>query len=291
MRITVVTPTYNEAENLPKLVSALFSLPLDLHLLVVDDNSPDGTGQIAEELALKYPGQIDVLHRPGKMGLRSAYLNGFQKVLDGDAQAVVQMDADFSHDPAVACSYGRTSRNLRCCAWVPLYRRVAQWMRRWPLWRRSLSAFGNFYARSILGLPLHDVTTGYRMWRSETLKQIPFERIQSSGYVFLVEMAYLAHCLEFKIGEITHLFCGPPLGKIENVFQDPSWRPRCASGRCCGIIGASKRRAAWPRFKANRSSPYPKPSLSDNIKAARRTIEIKPSASPSGVFVCVNNGF
>ena len=100
MRITVVTPTYNEAENLPKLVSALFSLPLDLHLLVVDDNSPDGTGALAEELSQKHPGRLDVLRRPGKMGLRSAYLNGFQKILDGDAEAIVQMDADFSHDPA-----------------------------------------------------------------------------------------------------------------------------------------------------------------------------------------------
>ena len=95
MRIAVVTPTYNEAENLPKLVSALFSLPLDLSILIVDDNSPDGTGQIADQLVYAYPGRVDVLHRPGKMGLRSAYLNGFQKVFEGGAQAVVQMDADF----------------------------------------------------------------------------------------------------------------------------------------------------------------------------------------------------
>ena len=101
MRTTVVTPTYNEAENLPKLVSALFSLPLDVHLLVVDDNSPDGTGLIADELAAKFPGRVEVLHRPGKMGLRSAYLNGFQRVMDTNAQAIVQMDADFSHDPSV----------------------------------------------------------------------------------------------------------------------------------------------------------------------------------------------
>ena len=106
MRITIVTPTYNEAENLPKLVSALFSLPLDLRVLVVDDNSPDGTGRIADELAAAYPGRVDVLHRPGKLGLRSAYLNGFQKVLEGDAQAIVQMDADFSHDPFCACGNG-----------------------------------------------------------------------------------------------------------------------------------------------------------------------------------------
>lgn len=218
MRITVVTPTYNEAENLPKLVSALFSLPLDLHLLVVDDNSPDSTGKIAEELALKFPGRIDVLHRPGKMGLRSAYLNGFQKVLDGDTQAIVQMDADFSHDPAALVDMVKL---LETCDVVlgSRYTKGGSVDRQWPVWRKSLSAFGNFYAKSILGLPLHDVTTGFRMWRRETLNQMPFERIQSNGYVFLVEMAYLAHCLEFKIGESPIYFADRRWGKSKMSFK------------------------------------------------------------------------
>ncbi|MCL4271434.1 MAG: polyprenol monophosphomannose synthase [Anaerolineales bacterium] len=212
MRTTVVIPTYNEAENLPKLVSALFSLPLDLKLLVVDDNSPDGTGQIAEDLARTHPKRIDVLHRPGKMGLRSAYLNGFQKILDGDAQAIVQMDADFSHDPAKLVEMSRMLDSSD----IVLGSRYVQGGsvdEKWPLWRKWLSAFGNFYARSILGLPLHDVTTGFRMWRAETLKQMPFERIQSSGYIFLVEMIYLAHCLEFKVGEVPIYFADRRFGK------------------------------------------------------------------------------
>lgn len=212
MRITVVTPTYNEAENLPKLVSALFSLPLDLHVLVIDDNSPDGTGKIAEELAKQYPGRIDVLHRPGKMGLRSAYLNGFQKILDGDTQAIVQMDADFSHDPAALVNMAELLKTQDIVL-GSRYTAGGSVDRQWPIWRKSLSAFGNFYAKTILGLPLHDVTTGYRMWRRETLNQIPFERIQSNGYVFLVEMAYLAHCLEFKIGESPIYFADRRLGK------------------------------------------------------------------------------
>ena len=212
MRITVVTPTYNEAENLPKLVSALFSLPLDLHVLVVDDNSPDGTGKIAEELAKQYPGRIDVLHRPGKMGLRSAYLNGFQKILDGDTQAIVQMDADFSHDPAALVNMAELLKTQDVVL-GSRYTAGGSVDQQWPIWRKSLSAFGNFYAKTILGLPLHDVTTGYRMWRRETLNQMPFERIQSNGYVFLVEMAYLAHCLEFKIGESPIYFADRRLGK------------------------------------------------------------------------------
>jgi dolichol-phosphate mannosyltransferase len=212
LRITVVTPTYNEAENLPKLVSALFSLPLDLHILVVDDNSPDGTGRIADELALTYPGRVDVLHRPGKLGLRSAYLNGFQKVLEGGAQAVVQMDADFSHNPSALVDMAKL---LETCDVVLGSRYIAGGSvdERWPYWRKILSAFGNYYARTILGLPNHDITTGYRIWRRETLQQIPFERIQSNGYVFLVEMAYLAHCLEFKIGESPIYFADRRWGK------------------------------------------------------------------------------
>ncbi len=218
LKITVVTPTYNEAENLPKLVSALFSLPLDIHLLVVDDNSPDGTGQIAEKLAKEYPNKIEVMHRPGKMGLRSAYLNGFQKILTSNAQAIVQMDADFSHDPNALIEM---SNMLEAYDVVLGSRYVAGGSvdKEWPRWRKALSAFGNFYARGILGLPLHDVTTGYRMWRSDTLRQIPFEHIYSNGYVFLVEMIYLAHCLEFKIGETPIYFADRRFGKSKMSFR------------------------------------------------------------------------
>lgn len=218
MRVTIVIPTYNEAENLPRLVSALFSLPLDLRLLVVDDNSPDGTGKLAEELSRKHHGKIEVLHRPGKMGLRSAYLNGFQKIFDSDAQAIVQMDADFSHDPVVLSDMARMlefNDVVLGSRYVP----GGSVDEKWPVWRKWLSAFGNFYARTILGLPLHDVTTGYRMWRTETLKQIPFERIHSSGYIFLVEMIYLTHCLEFKIGESPIYFADRRFGKSKMSFK------------------------------------------------------------------------
>ena len=218
MKITIVIPTYNEAENLPKLVSALFSLPLDLRWLVVDDNSPDGTGKLAQELARAHSGRIDVLHRPGKMGLRSAYLNGFQKIFDTDAEAIVQMDADFSHDPVVLTEMAKL---LESNDVVLGSRYVAGGSvdRKWPLWRKWLSAFANFYARTILTIPLRDVTTGYRMWRIETLKQMPFEHIQATGYIFLVEMIYLAHCLEFKIGEAPIYFADRRFGKSKMSFK------------------------------------------------------------------------
>ena len=212
MKIEVVLPTYNEAENLPKLVSALFSLPLDLSVLVVDDNSPDGTGQAAEELSKEHPGRIDVLHRRGKLGLRSAYLEGFARAFETGAETVVQMDADFSHDPAVLTEM---AKRIEFCDVVigSRYVKGGSLAKRWPLWRKALSAFGNGYARIILGFPLHDVTTGYRMWKREALSGIPLDRIRSNGYVFLVEMAYLAYLLEYDIVEVPIHFSDRRWGK------------------------------------------------------------------------------
>jgi dolichol-phosphate mannosyltransferase len=212
VKITIVLPTYNEAENLPKLVSALFSLRLDVSLLVVDDNSPDGTGQIAEDLSKEHPGRISVLHRVGKLGLRSAYLEGFAKAFEAGADAVVQMDADFSHDPSVLVEMARC---IESCDVVigSRYTNGGSLDQNWPLWRKALSAFGNTYARTILNFPLRDVTTGYRMWRRQVLEKIPLDRIRSSGYVFLVEMAYVAYLMGFKIVETPIHFSDRRWGK------------------------------------------------------------------------------
>lgn len=212
MRITIIIPTYNEAENLPKLVSALFMLPLEVSVLIVDDNSPDGTGRVADGLAAAFPGRLTVLHRPGKLGLRSAYLEGFRLALEGGAEAIAQMDADFSHDPETLISM---ADRLSTCDVVLGSRYVpgGSLDERWSPWRKALSAFGNFYARTILGLPLRDVTTGFRLWRRATLLAMPLERIRASGYIFLVEMAYLAHCLEFRFGEVPIHFAERRAGK------------------------------------------------------------------------------
>ena len=212
MKITVVLPTYNEAENLPKMVSALFSLPLDLYLLVVDDNSPDGTGRIADDLVKDYAGRISALHRAGKLGLRSAYLEGFAKAFEAGADVVVQMDADFSHDPAVLVEM---ARQIESCDVVigSRYVKGGSLARRWPFWRKALSAFGNNYARTILNFPLRDVTTGYRMWKRKALEGIPLDRIRSNGYVFLVEMAYVAYLMGYKIFEVPIHFSDRRWGK------------------------------------------------------------------------------
>ena len=212
MPITIVLPTYNEAENLPKLVSALFSLPLDLAVLVVDDNSPDGTGRIADGLSKQYQGKVAVLHRAGKLGLRSAYIEGFRRAFELGADAVVQMDADFSHDPAVLTEMARRIASYDVVI-GSRYVKGGSLARRWPIWRKALSAFGNAYARTILGFPLRDVTTGYRMWKRETLQNMPLDRIRSNGYIFLVEMAYVAFLMGYDIAEVPIHFADRRWGK------------------------------------------------------------------------------
>ena len=212
MRIAIVLPTYNEAENLPKLVSALFSLPLDLSILVVDDDSPDGTGSIADDLSKLHPGNLHVLHRIGKLGLRSAYMEGFQKAFDLGANAVVQMDADFSHDPAILPEMARRLASHDVVI-GSRYIKGGSLDERWPFWRKALSAFGNFYARSVLHSPLQDMTTGFRMWRREALQSMPLDRIRSNGYIFLVEMAYVAYLMGFRISEVPIHFADRRWGK------------------------------------------------------------------------------
>ena len=218
MQPTIVIPTYNEAENLPKLVSALFALPFpDLKILVVDDNSPDGTGQIAGDLASRYPGCISVLHRNGKLGLGTAYINGFRCALDENAEAIVQMDADFSHPPEKIVELLDV---LQTCdvAMGSRYVDGGSVDERWPFWRKGLSSFGNIYARIILGLPVHDATGGFKAWRRETLQGMPLERVRSNGYAFQVEMAYLAHSLGYKFREVPFYFADRRWGHSKMSF-------------------------------------------------------------------------
>lgn len=219
MKITVVIPTYNEAENLPRLAAALFALPLpDLTLLVVDDNSPDGTGQIAEELSQQYSNRIHVMHRSGKLGLGSAYIQGFERALTLGADALARMDADFSHEPEKLVEMASALEGVDAVIgsrYVP----GGKLDESWPFWRKALSGFGNFYARMILNLPVRDATGGFRLWRRETLRRMPLERVKSNGYVFQVEMAYVASLLGFRFKEIPIYFADRRWGESKMSFR------------------------------------------------------------------------
>jgi dolichol-phosphate mannosyltransferase len=219
LNIRIIVPTYNEAENLPKLVAALFALPLpDLNVLVVDDNSPDGTGALADKLALTHPGRVDVLHRKGKLGLGTAYIQGFQWALEHGADAIGQMDADFSHP------IDSIPEMIEKLAKVDVvigsrYVKGGSLDERWPFWRKWLSGFGNIYARTILRLPIRDVTGGFKLWRRETLAGMPLDQIKSNGYVFQVEMNYVATRLGYVFKEIPIYFADRRWGKSKMSFR------------------------------------------------------------------------
>jgi dolichol-phosphate mannosyltransferase len=218
VNLTVIIPTYNEVENLPAMVSALFALPLvDLKILVVDDNSPDGTGQLADKLSDDFTGRMKVMHRPGKLGLGQAYIRGFHQALDDGAEAIAQMDADFSHPPDKLFDLLAA---LDSCEVAIGSRYVAGGCvdKRWPFWRKGLSAFGNYYARIILGMSIRDVTGGFRIWRRQALLDMPLERIQSNGYAFQVETAYVAHRLGYTFREVPIYFADRQWGQSKMSF-------------------------------------------------------------------------
>jgi dolichol-phosphate mannosyltransferase len=220
MKIALILPTYNEAENLPKVIPAILGQPLpELKIIIVDDHSPDGTGAVAERLAEQWPGKIDVLHRSGQPGLGRAYVYGFDHALESDAEAIGQMDCDFSHPPE---KLPELSAKLATCdlALGSRYIPGGGVDQGWPLWRRGLSAWGNFYARTILGLPIRDVTGGFRLWRSEMLKRVPYQRVVSNGYVFLVEILYLAQKHGCRFGEVPIYFADRQWGESKMSFRN-----------------------------------------------------------------------
>jgi dolichol-phosphate mannosyltransferase len=219
VQLTVVIPTYNEAENLPRLISRIFSLHLpDLKILIIDDNSPDGTGEIAARLGDENQGRITVLRRSGKLGLGSAYVMGFGKAIDDGAEAVAQMDADFSHPPEKLMEMLSVLENCDV-AMGSRYVPGGGVDKQWPLWRKGLSAFGNIYAGTILRLPVKDATGGFRIWRRAVLEGMPLERVQSNGYAFQVEMAYIAYRLGFTFDEVPFYFADRRWGTSKMSFD------------------------------------------------------------------------
>ena len=217
-QLYIVIPTFNEAENISNLISRLFDLQLGgLNILVVDDNSPDGTGEIVDDLSKDRPGRISILHRTGKKGLGSAYIEGFQHALDLGADAIVQMDADFSHPPEKILEFTQAlidSDLVIGSRYIP----GGSLDEQWPLWRKSLSTFGNIYAKTILRLPINDATGGFRAWRRETLLGLPLDKVRSNGYAFQVEMIYLAFRLGYSIFEVPFYFADRQWGNSKMSF-------------------------------------------------------------------------
>lgn len=227
MKITIVMPTYNEAVNLPLIVPKLLSLGIaGLSVLVVDDNSPDGTGRVAEELAEKYPGRVEVLHREAKAGLGSAYITGFKHALRDGADYIFEMDADLSHPPTDIPHFLEEIRHHEV---VVGSRYVPGGMvdPEWSLWRKFLSWAGNLYARFVTGLQVHDTTAGFKCFRRSALLGLDLERVRSDGYAFQVEMAYACQKKGYQVAEIPISFAERTQGRSKMSFKivlEAIWR-------------------------------------------------------------------
>jgi dolichol-phosphate mannosyltransferase len=199
----VIVPTYNERANLPVLVAGLMAHP-NVRVMVVDDQSPDGTGELADQLAREHPGRIEVMHRTARRGLGRSYIDGIKKAVHEPVDVICQMDADLSHDPAhLPDLIAATDR-----ADVVIGSRYVAGgeIRNWPMRRRLLSRFANMYIRSVTRLSARDCTSGYRCWRRETLASLPLDRFISDGYSFLVEMLFVAARRGAHIGEVPITF-------------------------------------------------------------------------------------
>jgi len=226
--VWICLPTYNEAENLERMVRALEAErtehELDATVLVIDDSSPDGTGDIADRLAIEFP-WVQVLHRTSKDGLGRAYLAGFQVALAGGAELVMEMDCDFSHDPndvhrmVAAAAHADVvigSRN------VP-----GGGVSGWPWYRQAISKGGSLYARTILGLPIRDMTAGFKLFRRGVLETLDLDGVEASGYMFQVELKYRASKAGFRISEIPVTFVDREFGESKmnsSIVIEAMWR-------------------------------------------------------------------
>jgi dolichol-phosphate mannosyltransferase len=242
----MVVPTYNERPNLPTLIEGLMAHD-GVSVMIADDGSPDGTGQLADELAARYTGRVEVLHRTGKRGLGRSYIDAFQRVTSRPFDVIGQMDADLSHDPSQLPSLIAGTEHADVAIgsrYVPGGSIV-----NWPKRRQALSRFANIYIRTVTRLPARDCTSGYRCWRRETLAGLPLDRFVSDGYSFLVEMLFVASRRGARITEVPIRFVERRAGQSKltsgvllesavtpwRIVADPNLSRRSAPDRSAGI--------------------------------------------------------
>jgi len=218
LQVNVIVPTYNESENIKALVTQLLALPTGILVIVVDDNSPDGTGDIADRLAEENPGRIEVIHRAGKLGLGTAYIAGFKQALAARADLICTMDADFSHNPRyipdMVAKIGQGYDLVIGSRYVP-----GGGTSGCTFDRKLLSWGANAFARTVLGLRAHDTTAGFRCYRREVLESVQLDEIKASGYSFLIEMLHRVRRRGWQVGEVPIIFENRRLG-TSKISQD-----------------------------------------------------------------------
>lgn len=251
MNTCVIIPTYNEKENIIDLVHQILSLPVEAHVIVVDDNSPDGTGQIAEEIARQQT-RVKVIHRPGKLGLGAAYIAGFKEGLAAGGERLITMDADFSHNPNYIPSLVSLANHYHITIgsrYIPSGGVV-----NWEWQRRFLSWGANAFARSVLGLKARDCTAGFRCYHREVLLSVDLDRIFSNGYSFLVEMLFKCQRRGFTVGEIPIIFANREKG-TSKISQREIYKAMYTVGRL-----ATTRFLPRPPAQVSTLPPPPNPS-------------------------------
>ncbi|NDE79971.1 MAG: polyprenol monophosphomannose synthase [Actinobacteria bacterium] len=245
MSVAVVLPTYNESENLRPMVSRLREVLPDIRIVIADDNSPDGTGRLADECALEF-GNIDVLHRPGKQGLGNAYRHGFSHVFGSDVDVIVTMDVDFSHDPAVIPNMLNAIEAGADAVVGSRYVRGGGTVN-WPIHRRLLSRWGNLYTGALLGVKVRDCTSGFRAYRRSALQSIAPETTVADGYAFLTELVLRLARSGYSIVEVPITFKEREFGTskmsgriiVESMLLVTRWGVRARWKRA---IAATRRR-------------------------------------------------
>jgi dolichol-phosphate mannosyltransferase len=223
-RTLIVMPTYNERENVPQIVPLVLSQDPGIHVLIVDDNSPDGTGELAHTMAAESE-RIHVLHRPGKQGLGTAYIAGFKWALERDYEYVFEMDSDFSHNPDHIPQFLELVQDYDLVLGSRYLKGVT--VVNWPMSRLLLSYFANRYARVITGLPFTDTTGGFKCYRRKVLEEIDLDRITSEGYSFQIETTFRAWRKGFKIGEIKIIFTDRTEGTSKmsgKIIREAVWK-------------------------------------------------------------------
>ncbi|PZW32855.1 dolichol-phosphate mannosyltransferase [Thermosporothrix hazakensis] len=232
MKTLIIIPTYNEYDNLRSLLDSIFSYAPKTDILVVDDNSPDGTGKLADEISKEDP-RVHVLHRAGKLGLGTAYIAGFKYAIEHEYDAAFEMDADFSHDPKYLPNFLREIKDADLVIgsrYIP-----GGDTPNWSFVRRMISGCGNIFARFMLGIPVKDCTAGYRCYRRRVLETIDLDTVESQGYAFQIELAYRVMKHGFKIVETPIVFMDRRVGKSKMskkiVFEAFTWVTRTRLGK------------------------------------------------------------
>lgn len=221
----VIIPTYNEKENIPKVLKKIFSLSVPFHVLIVDDGSPDGTSQLVKDFMKDYSGQLHLLEREGKQGLGTAYLKGFEWALERDYEYIFEMDADLSHNPDDLVRLYHTASNGYDLVIGSRYVQGVNVVN-WPIGRVLMSYFASIYVKVILGVKIDDTTAGFKCYHRKVLEAIDFSKIKFVGYAFQIEMKYSAWRLGFKIKEIPIIFTDRTEGESKmskGIFKEAVW--------------------------------------------------------------------